>query len=419
MAYSLLIGYKGEMKPITSTATAALPDDLPLLDIVNINFMGATNVYDGNGSMVKSTVNEITTYYIGGYYELKIDGTTETETKYYTGPTGRFAMRVEGTLYWIFSDHLQSSSVILDEVGNVINRTDYTAFGEVRAETGTSPTDYQYTGQRSYLDSFDLHYYVARWYDPVTAHFAQADSIIPQPGNSGDWNRYAYVLYNPMRYIDPTGHYYVDDIIPGLTNDSSWWSYQNPNLQVRFDWSVHLLLPTPTPSFLLPSLEIILLNPSLPLPDGYHLTEEYKVTQAIRERERELQEWRDSRPKLGVSMICSNSWADIDQIDFGVDAAGITTDTTSIIFPPIAIIDYLSTGVEILDFGISTYNFIFTGDPVSFQSQLIDAHFALGEQALEELAVKAVKPLKVIGILASGYSMYREFDCGLPEITWK
>jgi len=50
---------------------------------------------------------------------------------------------------------------------------------------------------------------------------------------------------------------------------------------------------------------------------------------------------------------------------------------------------------------------------------LIDAHFALGEQALEELAVKAVKPLKVIGILASGYSMYREFDCGLPEITWK
>ena len=53
------------------------------------------------------------------------------------------------------------------------------------------------------MDSFGLHFYVARWYDPVTAHFAQADSIIPQPGNSGDWNRYAYVLYNPMRYTAP------------------------------------------------------------------------------------------------------------------------------------------------------------------------------------------------------------------------
>jgi RHS repeat-associated protein len=126
------------------------------------------------------------------------------------------------------NDNLQSSTLILDEgmvllcnslmefsqsensrlnsVSCSYSRTDYTAFGEVRAETGTSPTDYQYTGQRSYLDSFGLHYYVARWYDPVTAHFAQADTIIPQPGNSADWNRYAYVNYNPIKYNDPTGH---------------------------------------------------------------------------------------------------------------------------------------------------------------------------------------------------------------------
>jgi len=170
------------------------------------DFSEATFVYDGDGYMVKSVIDDVSTYYIGGYYELKVDGTTETETKYYTGPTGRFAMRVEGTLYWIFSDHLQSSSVILSEVGWLVSRTDYTAFGEVRAETGTSPTDYQYTGQRSYTDDFGLMYYNARWYDPVLAHFAQADSIKPNPGNSGDWNRYAYVLYNPINFNDPTGH---------------------------------------------------------------------------------------------------------------------------------------------------------------------------------------------------------------------
>ena len=66
-----------------------------------------------------------------------------------------------------------------------------------------------YTGQRSYLDDFGLHYYVARWYDPATAHFAQVDSIIPQPGNSGDWDWYAYVLFNPFKYLDPSGHSWI------------------------------------------------------------------------------------------------------------------------------------------------------------------------------------------------------------------
>ena len=68
-------------------------------------------------------------------------------------------------------------------------------------------------GQRSYLDGFGLHYYVARWYDPATAHFAQADTIIPNPGNSGDWDRYAYVSYNPIRYTDSTGHWIDPDDI--------------------------------------------------------------------------------------------------------------------------------------------------------------------------------------------------------------
>ena len=39
-----------------------------------------------------------------------------------------------------------------------------------------------------------------------SAHFTQADTIIPNPGNSGDWDRYAYVLNNPFKYIDPSGN---------------------------------------------------------------------------------------------------------------------------------------------------------------------------------------------------------------------
>ena len=37
------------------------------------------------------------------------------------------------------------------------------------------------------------------------AHFISADTLIPQPGDSGNWDRYAYVLNNPLKYIDPSG----------------------------------------------------------------------------------------------------------------------------------------------------------------------------------------------------------------------
>jgi RHS repeat-associated protein len=56
------------------------------------------------------------------------------------------------------------------------------------------------------MDSFGLMYYNARWYDPYLGRFAQADSIIPEPGNPLAFDRYSYVLNNPVIFIDQSGY---------------------------------------------------------------------------------------------------------------------------------------------------------------------------------------------------------------------
>jgi hypothetical protein len=49
-------------------------------------------------------------------------------------------------------------------------------------------------------------YYEARYYDPLLARFAQADTIVPEAGSSQGLNRYSYVNNSPTGSIDPTGH---------------------------------------------------------------------------------------------------------------------------------------------------------------------------------------------------------------------
>ena len=41
---------------------------------------------------------------------------------------------------------------------------------------------------------------------PNLGRFASADTIVPDPTNPQQFNRFAYVLNNPIRLIDPSGH---------------------------------------------------------------------------------------------------------------------------------------------------------------------------------------------------------------------
>jgi len=89
--------------------------------------------------------------------------------------------------------------------GNLAEVT-FKPFGEPRVDVGRlAGTDKTYTGQRDVPDT-GLMDYRARMYSAQLGRFIQPDTIVPGAGNSQAWNRYAYGLNNPVRYIDPSGH---------------------------------------------------------------------------------------------------------------------------------------------------------------------------------------------------------------------
>ncbi len=107
--------------------------------------------------------------------------------------------------YLVISDHLGSTSTTANADGMLHSVIQYTAFGEIRSTQGNTPTQYRYTGQLAQAE-LGLDYYIARFYDPLTGHFTQADTLIPEPGKASAFDRYAYALNNPIRYNDPSGH---------------------------------------------------------------------------------------------------------------------------------------------------------------------------------------------------------------------
>jgi hypothetical protein len=46
----------------------------------------------------------------------------------------------------------------------------------------------------------------ARWYDPRLGRWISADTIAPNPDSPQSLNRFSYVLGNPLKFIDPSGH---------------------------------------------------------------------------------------------------------------------------------------------------------------------------------------------------------------------
>ncbi len=68
-----------------------------------------------------------------------------------------------------------------------------------------TPESCLYTGKER--DETGLDYFGARYYDSSLGRFLSVDPAGPDPMNPMSWNRYAYCLNNPYKYVDPDGRW--------------------------------------------------------------------------------------------------------------------------------------------------------------------------------------------------------------------
>jgi len=172
-------------------------------------------VYDADGSRVVGTVGGTTTVYIAGMFEYQGGAMTS----YYAGVNGPVALRRTGYtsnngIFYMLDDHLRSTGVILNQNGTVSAQQYYYPFGGNRGGAFSPITTKRYTGQyheAGLPGGEGLSYYQARWYDGQLGRFVSADTLVPNPADPQQLNRLAYVRNNPLRFIDPSGHYLFED----------------------------------------------------------------------------------------------------------------------------------------------------------------------------------------------------------------
>ena len=158
--------------------------------------------YDGDGMRVKKVIlGASATYYIGPHFEVK-DGLA---TKYIFAGNLRIARVTGSDINYFHKDHLGSSTIMTDSMGEQVEATEYLPFGQMRSHSGAKVSDYKFTDQEFDAET-GLYNYNARLYDPVIGRFISADTIVQNPFDPQLLNRYSYVRNNPLIYVDPSGH---------------------------------------------------------------------------------------------------------------------------------------------------------------------------------------------------------------------
>ena len=128
--------------------------------------------------------------------------------------------RTSEDVRYLLYDHLGSPDVVTDAAGTVVQDLSFDAWGQRRAPNDwttlallrlADTTHGRYTPRgftgHEMLDAVGIIHMNGRIYDPKLARFLQADPVIQFPHHAQSYNRYSYVLNNPLAYTDPSGYF--------------------------------------------------------------------------------------------------------------------------------------------------------------------------------------------------------------------
>ena len=154
------------------------------------------------------------TLYLGNVELIQQNGTTTTR-RYVAGVMVQEIVGAVATNRYLFHDHLGSVVRVTTRAGAIIEGMAYGVFGERRgwANPTTAPTvpthtNRGYTGHEM-LDGLDIVHMNGRIYDSRLGRFLQPDPVVQEGNNPQNFNRYSYVLNNPLAYTDPSGYNFV------------------------------------------------------------------------------------------------------------------------------------------------------------------------------------------------------------------
>ncbi len=110
---------------------------------------------------------------------------------------------------------IASISTITNQNAEVLEKRWFDAWGNiVSVQDGQGNTldkltilDRGYTGHE-HLQSVGLIHMNGRLYDPMLRRFLAPDNYVQDPYNTQNFNRYGYVLNNPLMYTDESGEFF-------------------------------------------------------------------------------------------------------------------------------------------------------------------------------------------------------------------
>ncbi|MCD4748600.1 MAG: DUF4157 domain-containing protein, partial [Thermoanaerobaculales bacterium] len=138
--------------------------------------------------------------------EFRLSGETYTWVKDWVHAGGKVVATVDGVAenkqtQYQHLDHLGTPRVITDGAGALVSYNAYSPYGIQL--TGEKSERLKFTGHER--DVGNLDYLHARFYSPMVAWFVSMDPVGGTVGRSGSFNRYSYVLNNPLKFVDPDG----------------------------------------------------------------------------------------------------------------------------------------------------------------------------------------------------------------------